>query len=147
MRDINLASARLAREAADDYTRHHPDRPRFVAGSLAPTNRTCSISPDVNDPGLRNVTFAELVRTYGEEAEALLDGGADLLLIETIFDPLNSKAAVFAVHELLERRGTPDLPVWISGTIVDTSGRTLTGQTGRGVLHLAEPRRCRGLRP
>ncbi len=130
VRDINLASARLAREAADDYTRRHPERPRFVAGSLAPTNRTCSISPDVNDPGLRNVTFAELVRSYSEEAEALLDGGADLLLIETIFDPLNSKAAVFAVQELLERRGTPDLPVWISGTIVDTSGRTLTGQTG-----------------
>jgi 5-methyltetrahydrofolate--homocysteine methyltransferase len=129
VRDINLASARLARAAADDYTRRNPDRPRFVAGSLAPTNRTCSISPDVNDPGLRNVTFMELVASYSEEAEALLDGGADLLLIETIFDPLNGKAAVFAVRELLERRGTPDLPVWISGTIVDTSGRTLTGQT------------------
>ncbi|MBK7772353.1 MAG: methionine synthase [bacterium] len=129
VRDINLASARLAREAADEYTRKQPDRPRFVAGSLAPTNRTCSISPDVNDPGLRNITFMELVKSYSEEAEALLDGGADLLLIETIFDPLNSKAAVFAVRELLERRGTPDLPVWISGTIVDTSGRTLTGQT------------------
>jgi 5-methyltetrahydrofolate--homocysteine methyltransferase len=129
VRDINVASARLAREAADEYTRRDPDRPRFVAGSLAPTNRTCSISPDVNDPGLRNVTFMELVASYAEEAEALLDGGADLLLIETIFDPLNSKAAVFAVRELLERRGTPDVPVWISGTIVDTSGRTLTGQT------------------
>ena len=129
VRDINLASARLARAAADDYTRRNPDRPRFVAGSLAPTNRTCSISPDVNDPGLRNITFMELVDSYTEEAEALLDGGADLLLIETIFDPLNSKAAVFAVRELLQRRGTPDLPVWISGTIVDTSGRTLTGQT------------------
>ena len=129
VRDINLASAKLAREAADEYTRRNPDRPRFVAGSLAPTNRTCSISPDVNDPGQRNVTFMELVRSYGEEAEALLDGGADLLLIETIFDPLNGKAAVFAVRELLERRGTPDLPVWISGTIVDASGRTLTGQT------------------
>ncbi|MBK8166950.1 MAG: methionine synthase [bacterium] len=129
VRDINVASASLAREAADEFTRRDPDRPRFVAGSLAPTNRTCSISPDVNDPGLRNVTFMELVATYTEEAEALLDGGADLLLIETIFDPLNSKAAVFAVRQLLERRGTPDLPVWISGTIVDASGRTLTGQT------------------
>jgi 5-methyltetrahydrofolate--homocysteine methyltransferase len=129
VREINLASARLAREAADDWTRRTPDRPRFVAGSLAPTNRTCSISPDVNDPGRRNVTFEELAASYSEEAEALLDGGADLLLIETIFDPLNAKAAVFAVRELLDRRGTPDLPVWISGTIVDSSGRTLTGQT------------------
>ena len=129
VREINLASARLAREAADEWTRRTPDRPRFVAGSLAPTNRTCSISPDVNDPGSRNITFMDLARSYSEEAEALLDGGADLLLIETIFDPLNAKAAVFAVRELLERRGTPDVPVWVSGTIVDASGRTLTGQT------------------
>jgi 5-methyltetrahydrofolate--homocysteine methyltransferase len=129
VRDINVASARLAREAADEFTRRDPDRPRFVAGSLAPTNRTCSISPDVNNPGHRNITFLDLVKAYGEEAEALLDGGADILMIETIFDPLNAKAAVFAVHDLLRRRGVPDLPVWISGTITDASGRTLTGQT------------------
>ncbi|MFH2052514.1 MAG: methionine synthase [bacterium] len=129
VREINTAAARLAREAADDFTRRTPDRPRFVAGSLAPTNRTCSISPDVNDPGLRNITFAQLVQAYGEEAEALLDGGVDLLMVETVFDPLNAKAAVFAVTEVLERRGLVDFPVWISGTITDASGRTLTGQT------------------
>jgi 5-methyltetrahydrofolate--homocysteine methyltransferase len=127
--DINRAAARLAREACDRMTARTPDRPRFVAGSLAPTNRTCSISPDVNDPGLRNITFTELVTAYGEEAEALLDGGADLLMIETIFDPLNAKAAVFAVEQILVKRGLSDFPVWISGTITDASGRTLTGQT------------------
>jgi len=129
VRDFNVAAARLAREAADDFTAANPDRPRFVAGSLAPTNRTCSISPDVNNPGHRNITFEQLVIAYGEEAEALLDGGADILLVETIFDPLNAKAAVFAVGDVLRRRGLRDFPVWVSGTITDASGRTLTGQT------------------
>ncbi len=129
VRQINLAAARLARQAADAATAADPRRPRLVAGSLAPTNRTCSLSPDVNNPALRNITFAELVTAYGEEAEALLDGGVDILLIETVFDPLNAKAAAFAVRELLEKRGCPEMPVWISGTITDASGRTLTGQT------------------
>lgn len=129
VREINFAAAQLARQAADEYTALNPDRPRFVAGSLAPTNRTCSISPDVNDPGHRNITFTELVTAYGEEAEALLDGGADILMVETIFDPLNAKAAVFAVEQLLVKRGLKDFPVWVSGTITDASGRTLTGQT------------------
>ncbi len=129
VRDINLAAAGLAREAADEYTKQNPERPRFVAGSLAPTNRTCSISPDVNDPGLRNITFNDLVVAYGEEAEALLDGGADFLMIETVFDPLNAKAAVFACRRLMRRRGLQEMPLWVSGTITDASGRTLTGQT------------------
>jgi len=129
VRDINVAAARLAREVADELTAANPDRPRFVAGSLAPTNRTCSISPDVNNPGYRNITFEQLVTAYGEEADALLDGGVDILMVETIFDPLNAKAAVFAVRDLLRRRGLHDFPVWISGTITDASGRTLTGQT------------------
>jgi len=127
--DINREAARLAREAADEYTAQNPDRPRFVAGSLAPTNRTCSISPDVSDPGHRNITFLELVTAYSEEAEALLDGGADILMVETVFDPLNAKAAVFAVNEVIRRRNLVDFPVWVSGTITDASGRTLTGQT------------------
>ena len=129
VRDINVAAARLAREACDEYNKINPDQPRFVAGSLAPTNRTCSISPDVSNPALRNITFNDLVISYGEEAEALLDGGADILIIETVFDPLNAKAAVFAVREILRKRGLHDMPVWVSGTITDASGRTLTGQT------------------
>ncbi len=129
VRDINLAAARLARQAADEAMGEDPGRPRLVAGSLAPTNRTCSLSPDVNDPGLRNITFAELVAAYTEEAEALLDGGVDILMVETVFDPLNAKAAVFAARGVLERRGCPEVPLWISGTITDASGRTLTGQT------------------
>jgi len=129
VRDINVAAARLARDAADEHTRANPGRPRFVAGSLAPTNRTCSISPDVNDPGLRNITFNDLVLAYGEEAAALLDGGADFLMIETVFDPLNAKAAVFACRRLMRERGLQEMPLWISGTITDASGRTLTGQT------------------
>ena len=147
VRDINLAAARLAREAADEATRTHPDRPRFVAGSLAPTNRTCSISPDVKDPGLRNITFAELVDAYAEEAEALLDGGADILLIETIFDPLNAKAAVFAVRELLDGRGTARL----AGLDLRHHHRHQRAHAdrpdARGVLDLAAPRRPGGLRP
>ena len=125
-REINAASARLARQAADDFST--PDRPRFVAGVLGPTNRTASISPDVNDPGFRNVTFQELVTAYTEALEGLLEGGADLILIETVFDTLNAKAAVFAVLSHFERTGV-EHPVMISGTITDASGRTLSGQT------------------
>ncbi len=126
--DMNLAAAQLARRAADEVTASDPARPRFVAGSLGPTNRTASISPDVNDPGFRNVTFDQLAAAYGEQAEALIDGGADLLLLETVFDTLNAKAALFAIQQVLERRGS-DVPIMVSGTITDLSGRTLSGQT------------------
>ena len=128
IREMNQAAARLARQAADRFTAEDPSRPRFVAGSLGPTNRTCSISPDVNDPAFRNVTFDQLRQAYGEQAEALLDGGVDILLIETVFDTLNAKAALAAVSELFEQRGR-SVPVWVSGTITDASGRTLSGQT------------------
>jgi 5-methyltetrahydrofolate--homocysteine methyltransferase len=125
-REINLAAARLAREAADDFST--PDRPRFVSGVLGPTNRTCSLSPDVNDPGMRNVTFDDLVQAYDEALQGLIEGGVDILLIETIFDTLNAKAAVFAIEQRFEEQGFR-LPVMISGTITDASGRTLSGQT------------------
>ncbi len=126
--ELNLAATRLAREAADAATRSTPERPRLVAGALGPTNRTASISPDVDDPGARNVTFDQLVAAYTEAANGLLDGGADLLLIETIFDTLNAKAAIFALRQLFAERGRR-WPVMVSGTITDASGRTLTGQT------------------
>ncbi len=126
--DINLAAARLAREAADEFTRANPDKPRFLAGALGPTNRTCSLSPDVNRPGFRNISFDELAAAYRTQAEGLLDGGADILLVETIFDTLNAKAALFAIRQLLDERQT-DIPIWISGTITDASDRTLSGQT------------------
>jgi len=125
--EMNRESARLAREAADEYTAATPDRPRFVAGGLGPTNRTASISPDVNDPGFRNITYDGLVGAYHEQASGLVDGGADLLLVETIFDTLNAKAAIFALETLFEERGRR-WPVIISGTITDASGRTLSGQ-------------------
>jgi 5-methyltetrahydrofolate--homocysteine methyltransferase len=128
VRDMNLAAARLARTVADETTARTPDRPRFVAGSLGPTNRTASISPDVNRPGFRGVTFDELAAAYGEQAEALIDGGVDLLLVETVFDTLNAKAALFAISTLLARRALA-VPVIVSGTITDLSGRTLSGQT------------------
>ncbi|MYM62239.1 methionine synthase [Pseudomaricurvus sp. HS19] len=126
--EINVAAARVAREAADAITAETPDRPRFVAGVLGPTSRTCSISPDVNDPGARNVTFDQLVENYLESVDGLVKGGADLILIETIFDTLNAKAAVFAVQAYFDREGI-ELPIMISGTITDASGRTLSGQT------------------
>jgi len=126
VRDINLAAAQLARKAADEFST--PDKPRFVAGVLGPTNQTASLSPDVNRPGYRTVDFATLAASYREAAEALLDGGVDLLMIETIFDTLNAKAAVFALEEIFEARGTR-VPVMISATITDASGRTLSGQT------------------
>jgi 5-methyltetrahydrofolate--homocysteine methyltransferase len=128
VRDMNVAAARLAREAAERVTADDPDKPRFVAGSLGPTNRTASISPDVSDPGFRNVTFDQLAAAYGEQVEALLEGGVDLLLVETVFDTLNAKAALFGIQQVLERQGR-DVPVMVSGTITDLSGRTLSGQT------------------
>ncbi|WJW75393.1 methionine synthase [Thiohalobacter sp. IOR34] len=130
--EINHASARLAREAADEFST--PDRPRFVAGVLGPTSRTASISPDVNDPGFRNITFDELRDTYYEATRALTEGGADLILIETIFDTLNAKAAAFAVQQYFEDSGNR-LPVMISGTITDASGRTLSGQTAEAFFN------------
>ncbi|WP_333014333.1 methionine synthase [Vibrio vulnificus] len=126
--EINFAAARLAREAADEWTAQNPAKPRYVAGVLGPTNRTCSISPDVNDPGYRNVSFDELVEAYSESTRALIRGGSDLILIETIFDTLNAKACAFAVDSVFEELGFA-LPVMISGTITDASGRTLSGQT------------------
>ncbi len=126
--EMNVASARLAREAADEANVADPSRPRWVAGGLGPTNRTASISPDVNDPGKRNISFDELVEAYHEQASGLVDGGADLLLVETIFDTLNAKAAIFALETLFEERDRR-WPVIVSGTITDASGRTLSGQT------------------
>ena len=125
--EINVAAAKLARGVADEISNADPERPRFVAGVIGPTNRTASISPDVNDPGFRNITFSELVTAYTESVQGLVEGGADILLIETIFDTLNAKAAVFAVEQFFEDHGKR-LPVMISGTITDQSGRTLTGQ-------------------
>ncbi|MBI2315851.1 MAG: methionine synthase, partial [Betaproteobacteria bacterium] len=126
--ELNCAATRLARAAADDYSRRNPAKPRFVAGVLGPTGKTASISPDVNDPGARNTSFDELASAYLDAARGLADGGADLILLETIFDTLNAKAAIFALESLWEERGRR-LPVMISGTITDASGRTLTGQT------------------
>lgn len=125
-REINVVSAKLAREVADD--RGTADKPKFVLGAIGPTNRTASISPDVNDPGKRNVTFDELVATYSEAADGLLEGGVDGLLIETIFDTLNAKAAIYACKQVLRQRDSK-VPLLISGTITDASGRTLSGQT------------------
>ncbi|MFN0300132.1 MAG: methionine synthase [Burkholderiales bacterium] len=126
--EINIAAARLARSAADEFNRRTPTKPRWVAGVLGPTNKTASISPDVNDPGFRNISFDQLVTAYTEATQGLIEGGADLILIETIFDTLNAKAAIFAVLAEFDRRGQR-LPIMISGTITDQSGRTLTGQT------------------
>jgi 5-methyltetrahydrofolate--homocysteine methyltransferase len=131
--DINYQSAKIAREVADEMTAKEPHKPRFVAGAMGPTNRTCSLSPDVNDPGFRAVTFDELVKAYYDQAKALIDGGSDLLLIETVFDTLNAKAALFAVQTLFEDIGK-EYPVSISGTITDASGRTLSGQTTEAFL-------------
>ena len=131
--ELNYESARLAREVADEFTEREPDKPRFVACSIGPTNKTASLSPDVNDPGFRAVTFDELRLAYKEQAEALLDGGADLLLVETVFDTLNAKAALFAIEEIKEERGI-EVPVMLSGTITDASGRTLSGQTAEAFL-------------
>jgi 5-methyltetrahydrofolate--homocysteine methyltransferase len=126
--EMNVAAARLARAAADKWNARTPDRPRFVAGAVGPTNRTASISPDVNNPGFRNVSFDELRDAYGEQVRGLIEGGADLILIETVFDTLNAKAAGFATLEVFDEMGV-ELPIMISGTITDRSGRTLSGQT------------------
>ena len=126
--EMNVAAAKLAREAADAWTKKTPDRPRFVAGAIGPTNRTASISPDVNNPGFRNVSFDALVEAYTTQTRGLIDGGADIILIETVFDTLNAKAAGFAVKQVFEEMGVT-LPIMISGTITDLSGRNLSGQT------------------
>ena len=130
---LNYESAKIAREVADEFTARNPDKPRFVAGSIGPTNRTASMSPDVNDPGYRAVTFDDLRIAYKQQVEALLDGGVDLLLVETIFDTLNAKAALFAIEEVKEERHI-DIPIMVSGTITDASGRTLSGQTVEAFL-------------
>ncbi len=126
--EMNFESAKIARKAAEEYTQMNPDKPRFVAGALGPTNRTASLSPDVNNPGYRAVTFDELVEAYHEQAKGLMDGGADIFLVETIFDTLNCKAALYAIDLLFEEKGKK-LPIMVSGTITDASGRTLSGQT------------------
>lgn len=133
MYDINFKSAQIARQAADAYTAKNPDKPRFVAGSVGPTNKTASLSPDVNDPGYRNITFDDLVKAFAQQVGALMDGGADLILFETIIDTLNAKAALFAAEEVFEEKGKR-LPIMVSGTITDASGRTLSGQTTEAFL-------------
>ncbi|MFP4537500.1 MAG: homocysteine S-methyltransferase family protein [Dichotomicrobium sp.] len=127
-REMNVAAARVAREAADEWTERTPERPRFVAGSLGPTNRTASISPDVNNPGFRNVTFDELVEAYADQARGLIEGDVDIMMIETVFDTLNAKAAGVAILQVYDEVGF-SLPLMISNTITDLSGRNLSGQT------------------
>ncbi|MGV6845322.1 MAG: homocysteine S-methyltransferase family protein [Lutibacter sp.] len=131
--EMNVASAKLAREAADEFTQLNPNKPRFVAGSIGPTNRTASISPKVENPAFRNITFDELNNAYKEQIKALIDGGVDILLVETIFDTLNAKAALFAIESVKEELNI-DIPVMVSGTITDASGRTLSGQTVEAFL-------------
>ena len=132
--ELNFESARLAKEACREWTAKTPDKPRFVAGSMGPTNKTASISPDVNNPGFRAITFDELVEAYHQQAKALIEGGVDLLLVETVFDTLNCKAALYAISKLFEETGK-ELPVMVSGTITDASGRTLSGQTIEAFLN------------
>jgi len=131
--ELNTEAAKLAKAAADEWTSKTPDRPRFVAGSMGPTNKTASISPDVTDPGFRGVTWDELVDAYYEQAKGLWEGGVDLLMVETVFDTLNAKAALFAIETLFEEKGSR-IPVMVSGTITDASGRTLSGQTTEAFL-------------
>ena len=131
VRELNLAGAQLARKAADAYTT--PEKPRFVAGAIGPTNRTLSLSPDVNRPGYRAISFDELATAYQEQTEALIEGGVDVLLVETIFDTLNAKACLFAIQDAFTATGK-ELPIMISGTITDASGRTLSGQTTEAFL-------------
>lgn len=126
--DINYWSAKIAKEVAEDFTQRDPDKPRYVAGAMGPTNKTASLSPDVNSPGYRAITFDELALAFKQQAKALMDGGVDMLLLETIIDTLNVKAALFAIQELFEEEGRT-IPVMVSGTITDASGRTLSGQT------------------
>lgn len=131
--ELNYESAKIAKEVADEFTAKEPHKPRFVAGSIGPTNRTASMSPDVNDPGYRAVTFDELRIAYKQQIEALIDGGVDILLVETVFDTLNAKAALFAIEEVKAERSIT-VPVMLSGTITDASGRTLSGQTAEAFL-------------
>ncbi|MDN3671051.1 homocysteine S-methyltransferase family protein [Echinicola jeungdonensis] len=138
--ELNFESAKIAKEAALECSQKTPQKPRFVAGAIGPTNRTASISPDVNDPGYRAITFDQLAEAYTEQVKGLLDGGSDLLLVETIFDTLNAKAALYAIQEVFEERDLPldpkdgGIPIMISGTITDASGRTLSGQTTEAFL-------------
>ena len=131
--ELNFESAKIAKKVAEEFTLKNPDKPRFVAGSIGPTNKTASLSPDVNKPEYRAITFEELRKSYKEQVEALIDGGVDLLLVETIFDTLNAKAALFAIEEVKEERNI-DIPIMVSGTITDASGRTLSGQTVEAFL-------------
>ena len=131
--ELNFQSAKIAREVADEFTRREPNKPRFVAGAMGPTNKTASLSPEVNNPGFRSVTFDQLAVAFKEQAKALIEGGADLLLLETIIDTLNVKAALFAIQELFEEMGR-EVPIMVSGTITDASGRTLSGQTTEAFL-------------
>ena len=131
--ELNFQSAKIAKEVAAEFTVKEPHKPRFVAGSIGTTNRTASMSPDVNDPGFRAVTFNDLRIAYKQQVEALLDGGVDLLLVETVFDTLNAKAALFAIEEVKEERAI-EIPIMLSGTITDASGRTLSGQTAEAFL-------------
>ena len=131
--ELNFESAKIAKKVADEFTELNPDQPRFVAGSIGPTNKTASLSPDVNRPEFRAITFNELRVAYKQQVEALIDGGVDVLLVETVFDTLNAKAALFAIEEVKEERGS-DIPVMVSGTITDASGRTLSGQTVEAFL-------------
>jgi len=131
--ELNYQSAKIAKEVANKFTAKEPHKPRFVAGSIGPTNRTASMSPDVNDPGYRAVTFNDLRIAYKQQVEALIDGGVDLLLVETVFDTLNAKAALFAIEEVKEEREF-EIPIMLSGTITDASGRTLSGQTAEAFL-------------
>lgn len=131
--ELNYQSALIAKKVADEFTQKEPHKPRFVAGSIGPTNKTASMSPDVNDPGYRAVSFQELKVAYKQQVEALLDGGVDILLVETVFDTLNAKAALFAIEEVKDERSI-NIPVMVSGTITDASGRTLSGQTAEAFL-------------
>ncbi|WP_266368044.1 methionine synthase [Tellurirhabdus rosea] len=133
--ELNYESARIAREVAEEFTRQNPDKPRFVAGAMGPTNRTASLSPDVNNPGFRAITFDELVEAYYEQVAGLVEGGSDVLLVETIFDTLNAKAALFAIDKYFQDKGRESLPIMVSGTITDASGRTLSGQTTEAFLY------------
>ena len=131
--ELNFESAKIAKQVAEEFTKAEPSKPRFVAGSIGPTNKTASLSPDVNRPEYRAITFEELRLAYKQQVEALIDGGVDLLLVETIFDTLNAKAALFAIEEVKEERHI-DIPIMVSGTITDASGRTLSGQTVEAFL-------------
>ena len=132
--ELNFESAKIAKKLTQEYTHKNKNKPRFVAGSIGPTNKTASISPDVNDPGFRAITFDELVSSYSEQIKGLLEGGVDILLVETIFDTLNAKAALFAIDTYLNENNL-DIPIMVSGTITDQSGRTLSGQTVKAFLY------------